>query len=380
MNALHTLFEPIRRESRYNEIDVMKGVGILLMVMGHAGIPIEKTFALFNMPFFFAASGYLWKKKYADSIENVWMYTVRKFKKLMLPLIVTNALFTILNNMFIRIGFLSDNPEFLSIAGYDAKLFYLTGMNETISSIIKCVFTIGGTQLAGAGWFLRCLFVVNVVHCFISWIIRKSRIIHIKTFFSIVFLVSLICAWLCDLGYGQFLKGFRAEFAAYAAFLMGYGLKYVKGYDRLCTTSIAKIAIVIVSTMVLNILVMYGSVAINIAHITNPLFFILTTTIGWLLLYSISLLLIEYKLDKALIELQKASMHIILLHFLAFKLVSFMYLKISRKPLLLLASFPVIRQCPTWMWINYSIVGVLIPYIFYRFWSKIKHKVACKIH
>ncbi len=47
-------------EKRNNAIDIAKGFGIILMVIGHAEMPgiLNRSIYLFHMPLFFIAAGY----------------------------------------------------------------------------------------------------------------------------------------------------------------------------------------------------------------------------------------------------------------------------------------------------------------------------------
>lgn len=51
---------------RDDKVTIAKGIGILLMVAAHAGIPdmISKFIVMFHMPLFFFMSGYCFKEKY----------------------------------------------------------------------------------------------------------------------------------------------------------------------------------------------------------------------------------------------------------------------------------------------------------------------------
>lgn len=53
------------------------------------------------------------------------------------------------------------------------------------------------------------------------------------------------------------------------------------------------------------------------------------------------------------------SLHIMLWHFLAFKIVSFVYIKLCGLPPYYLASFTVLNV--DYLWIAYTLVGVVVP-------------------
>ena len=60
--------EEIRKSNYINrivEIDLLKGFGIVLMIMGHIGFgkAFDTWIHSFHMPIFFVISGFLWKKR-----------------------------------------------------------------------------------------------------------------------------------------------------------------------------------------------------------------------------------------------------------------------------------------------------------------------------
>lgn len=65
----------------YKEIDVLKGIGILLVILGHLKVPhdLSKFIFSFHMPLFFFISGFVFKSK-----KN-WPFTLDKFKRIMIP-------------------------------------------------------------------------------------------------------------------------------------------------------------------------------------------------------------------------------------------------------------------------------------------------------
>lgn len=70
---------------RNNNIDILKGLGIFLMILGHMPVPdLLRCFIFsFHMPLFFFVSGYLYKE---DSIGHI---ASKNIQKVMLPYIFT---------------------------------------------------------------------------------------------------------------------------------------------------------------------------------------------------------------------------------------------------------------------------------------------------
>lgn len=87
---------------RINSIDILKGLGILLMVIGHTGFQHKSFIYMFHMALFFIASGYLYKEKNSESFSQVVSFVLRKIKGVWIPYFIWNVVFTLLNNVFIN--------------------------------------------------------------------------------------------------------------------------------------------------------------------------------------------------------------------------------------------------------------------------------------
>lgn len=92
-----------------------------------------------------------------------------------------------------------------------------------------------------------------------------------------------------------------------------------------------------------------------------PPFYIMNGIMGGLFLKSLSDISIRYTRGiKCFLEhLGRCSMSIMLWHFLSFKIVSFVYIRTCSLPDYYLASFPYLKV--RYLWIAYSIVGILLP-------------------
>ena len=90
-------------------IDILKGIGITLMVVGHSGCPklLESIIYSFHMPLFFLASGYFFKEDYICSFQAVKRYSHTKFVKLYIPYLKYSVLFLLAHNLFFSIGLLN---------------------------------------------------------------------------------------------------------------------------------------------------------------------------------------------------------------------------------------------------------------------------------
>ena len=145
-------------------IDIAKGLGILLVVLGHLGgnvgsqpeaIAFMKRFLYqFHVPLFFFLSGLFYK---ADETWQVFL--TKKIKRLYIPYLVANLIFLILD-IGLRV-----------ICG-----IAIIPINE-IKHAIKLVLGIAVTPMGGATWFLIALLKASVLFKLIDWSFKHNKFI-----------------------------------------------------------------------------------------------------------------------------------------------------------------------------------------------------------
>lgn len=172
-------------KERNINIDIIKGIGIILMVGGHCGMPFTHFIYLFHMAIFFMASGYCFNASNSETMQDVLSFVKRKFKGLWFPYVLWTAVFSLLHNVFIKAGIYSPAPWSISEIG---------------KNIIKSFFLHGHTQLGSALWFISALMQIAVLYCCIDYVIKKVTVSKKANFLlqgavSIVFLaVGYRCA------------------------------------------------------------------------------------------------------------------------------------------------------------------------------------------
>ena len=67
---------------RNHTIDILKGIAILLVVLGYTKFAGTGFIYLFHMAVFFMASGYFYKDKYSDSVKSVGSALFKRVKTL----------------------------------------------------------------------------------------------------------------------------------------------------------------------------------------------------------------------------------------------------------------------------------------------------------
>ncbi len=366
-------------KKRIDEIDIIKALGIICMVAGHAGAPFTKFIYLFHMAIFFIASGFFYKEQSSDSIKNVFNSILKKMKQLWLPYFVWNTIFVLLNNVFIKINVYTDNPDILNyVQGeYIGTHDYLS-IVEMIKLIVKGAIFFGGTEMGGALWFLKILFMVSVFYCISDFFIKKMFKKHILVIQIIVSMVLLMFGYWCSLKqiYGY---GIERTASFYVLYLLGHILslykeKYIH-WNWKC-----HLPILVVSFALLLILNNFGNIALNSNSYENPLFLLATSFLGWCLLYSISYFIkLLPHIKFIFVEIGKRTLSVVIFHFLSLKIVAGIIVLIYNLPSFCIAAFPNLYGYEGLWWIAYTIVGVGVPVllniIYHKLISLVKNRI-----
>ena len=170
-------------DERNKKIDFMKGLAIILMVMGHASAPGSHLIVLFNMPVFFMISGYLFNLSSIKSKNDLFKFYLRKIKSLWGTYFLWNMIFVLLNNVFIKIHIYTDNIELENTYGIYNSLNHYMSIKEMLVAIAKGFLMLGsGTKMGGAFWFLTVLFGVSIAYATIQYLLERSKFCnqHIK--------------------------------------------------------------------------------------------------------------------------------------------------------------------------------------------------------
>ena len=329
---------------RSQNLDIIKGIGIILVVLGHCGCPAEHFIYLFHMPIFFMASGYVLNSIYSDSLSNVWTLIRKRLKSLWLPCFLFNTIYLLLSGVFIKYNIY---PE-------DVK---------TAPSLINGIFFnalmyMKGGPLAGATWFLGTLFEVTIIYTFLDYIFKR---LHVKFREIVNFLFGLtlfvVSFYLIeqDIRIHSIVEHIAG---AYVVFAIGVLLK------KLSLNAIGFgywIAIFSVTLAILLVCNQYGSVDLSESVYTAPWFYLLCAISGWFLIYSVSVSVSKFsRLANTTCRVGQHTVCIIGLHFLAFKIVTYLQICIYDLPIEKLSNFPYLIAEPFW-WVVYTVIGLGVP-------------------
>lgn len=330
---------------------IMKGLGIIFVVMGHCGSPLLPFVYLFHLPLFFFVSGYFYKEKYT---KEGFKFVKQRIKTLWIPYVKYGVLFVLLHNFFIDIHVYDTavNKEWMDIHPYT---------NAEILKSLLLVFSFQQPELMpGPLWFVVVLFFAMIIF-FISN--KTASFFPPKRRLLIILLISVISGGLgCYFISIERMFRFRFEVSLLMQPMLFAGF-ICHRYWHMALKYINYIAgIIFLVLLVLYAYVLGVEIDISACRIENPSVFYSAALfgIGFCLCLSYYINKTNY-LKKIIAYAGENSYHIMALHFLSFKIISYIYVVVYEKPISVLAEFPYITG--DW-WVPYTIAGVFIPLIF----------------
>lgn len=358
-------------KARNNNIDIIKGIAIILMVYGHTFGVARDFIYLFHMPVFIFVSGYCFNKAHGASLQQAEGYFFSRVRRLLIPYMGFNIVYAILNNVFISLNFYTDNGAFKQDVVFIQKaaqtLMHRKGVRELVVDVYNVLTFKEIPQMGSASWFLIVLFLVCVIHCFVEYGIKdfgsKVRVAVLCVLLAINLLVAFAIS-----------NRFASEapiadrhlqvFGVYSCYLMGVLTRSFVDAGMLGKLLAKKWIVVCVgpvSFVILLALLPFGTLELSKSQIVNPVFLVATTFLGMVMLASVAADLENNFLGRWLTFIGKHTMSILFLHILAFKLVSVGYCLAVGKPMYMVASWPVLFDAPEYALIIYTIVGVALP-------------------
>ena len=391
-------------KDRIHYLDTAKGFGILMVCIGHACTnrssaatcqmaDLIRFVTLFHMALFFFINGMLYQTKYS---ERPVLGSFKKFRAYYFPFVKYNLLFWLLHNLF---------AKFYLISGrLDAKDYAYEGIRAYVVSFVKSI--IGFRQkFAGAMWFLEALIVISIVFIFVDFVVTKlvpqRRILFLTiTIFGIVLINRLlnlsevphVPESLTQMVYWG-LNGLLFFYVGYLYKLYAWNEKLVKHKAWLVPLLllIVILAVVIMRPRVVSVITndsipVYQSVQGAFVGITGmkglPLLqYGLYVIVGFCGIVMV-IILSQFRGIagvKILKTLGKYSLHIMCLHFLAFKCISLIIIMVYHMSIERLAEYPVINDVNGLWWIAYTVSGCLLPVLVVKLFEIVKCKI-CSLH
>ena len=322
-----------KNTSRNIILDVAKGLLILFMVVGHAGAPswLVNSIYSFHMPCFFMISGILFSYAYLD---KPWTFIKKRVKSIWWPFVKWTWIFLLLHNLFFNLGIYENSYSF----------------DQILYKIFKIFFLLEVEQLLGGFWFLRALFLASIFCLFyykLFGISRKSLVIGIGI---TVALAELITVFDFEFAYIE-----RTNILACSYFMAGTLLNTIKVKGRKMKNFLIITGVLLIAFSGIGEKVEMGT--LNKLNLIP--YFIKSVMISW----GFILILENFQYKswvKYLCYLGEKTMDILVLHFLAFRMISLIKIGIFGMDIENLKKFPIIEDNNSIFWIVYVILGIII--------------------
>ena len=370
MNSVNT---SVTHNNRNNIIDILKGIGIIMITGGHCDAPFRFLYSVFHVAIFILASGFFYKEENTDSFGLTIKYFIKKFKALWLPYFLGITIFTLTHNLQYNLGIITSDTRVFeySINAYSYEMISnIWGIKEMLKSIVRAFFLGGGVSFAGNFWFLRVLLMVTLLYNGISWLVKrffKTSMIS-QTVVSLLFLAA---------GFmlqkkGLELYGIASTLSCYSLYHIGTFIGYY--YRNKVTEKENKLYGVMALSVIIILLIDIRRVEIfelslNINKYPDPIFLIVASVAGWFTMCLISGLINKVSgIREFLVVCGKNSLLIMILHPICFKIINAIQVELYDLPHYALASYPVIFSSGLW-WMGYMCVGVLVPLAFAFLWK-----------
>jgi fucose 4-O-acetylase-like acetyltransferase len=335
---------------RHQYWDIMKGLGIVAVVVGHSGSPLTPFVYTYHLALFFFISGCLYKDTYS---ETPVVYIAKRMKSLYWPFVKYGIIFLMLHNVFLYFNILSAKVEPGIIT---TKEYHIRDMVRMAEDILTLITT---EDMVGAMWFIPLLFITCILFCIIRYIsIRfagRHSLLATGGISIILFAIGIIFAQ------KNVILSRHADvaFVVLPILFVGYLFNNFKlqrflhwGIVFCCT-----IYLIFVSRK-------YGVIQIDRRVYINPWIFITASFAGIYVNLYLGKIIQEISfLGEWVAYIGRKSLMIMACHFLAFKTVSFLYIFVNEAPEYWIAKFPVIYGINGW-WIAYAITGIGIPLAF----------------
>lgn len=355
-------------KSRIREIDILKGIGIFLMVWGHCGSPIHDFIYLFHMAIFFTVSGFCYNGERNHTICGIGQFLKKRLISLYIPYVCVGGILLSLKNVFWKFHLISgDALPFANIGDFAKDLI----------KIFSFILGSSNVPFYGATWFIRVLFMSLIIYAIIDFVTYKifgggyaQRIC-----ISVACLCGLLLSFfltikdvqleICGM---ELIDKINRPMTSIALIDMG---RWLRDWNREAELSNRKAVVAGVVSLILLIgLNQFGSIALNENKFVNPGFLLLSSFLGFVMCYCVSKLMVKYAISKPVEYLGKHTMCIVLLHLFAFTVITALQVYLYDLPLDKRSSFPVLYTTAPWQ-IAYLFVGIAVPLLLDYVWRRI---------
>lgn len=337
--------------SRNKTIDIMKGIAIILMVLGHSGFLYERWIYQFHMALFFVVAGFCYNDRYSNNIRGIKELIIKKIKSLYIPCVIWNITITLLHNILVGINFTEGN---------------IYTIKQTLINICKCFLFSGGDHLSGAMWFFRTMFFSIIIYAILDYICNKKLFKHKEKVKWVMCIILLLIGWI---GYNLPIGKYFNVFSVIILYQIGYSLKKVNQKTNMKENIIMSILGFLAITIPMSFI--KEGISLSSNQIVNPIYFVWCSCGGTLMCYGIANILDKTKISNLISYIGKNTVPIVILHFTTMKLVTLVQILYYNDSIKLLSVHPYLYV--NWFWtILYTLTGTVLPLLIDNVYKKIK--------
>ncbi len=360
---------------RDSTLDIMRAIGMILVVMAHSFCPFRMYYMSYYMSVFFILSGYCYNTKHSQNLKSIRRYILRNAKRFYFPYVVFNVVFILLHNPLSAIQLIPDEPYSFSTL--------------VIRLIRACLFC-GSEGFAGATWFIRVLFFSLPMFAFAHYIFNNrfnKKYIVTQVLLSVLILI-LVCRY-ASFESGQISILITTILAAYVMLFLGECIRRIRGcLINIMADKLSKAKMVsdlakkpymqgggyFISAIFfggLTIIANRFGIVFWGQDFINPILFVFVSLSGFGLLWSVSRIMGKVEcLSSAFQYIGENTLVILFFHSVAFKILNIILVVAYQMDSSNLAETVIVMEEYEW-WIIYTIVGVTIPLLLKKVWSEI---------
>lgn len=347
-----------------NPVSFAKGIGIMLMVLGHTFFSTYgyAVIYMFHMPLFFFLSGYCFKESHLEDFRN---YAKKRISRIYVPFVKWGLIFLLLHNIFFYLNIYNDTY------GFGGEVSQLYGVSDYLKKAFLIFFCLSGNeQLLGGYWFLHTMFFAS----FIFYGLLKLKIpvvggliallLSVLLYFRGIPVVNIYCG--------------AKEWLAVACMMAGYLYKshsIEKYVDKYSSYVMSVCALLLILGSV------YWKGEMLDMKWTHTIPYFVSAIAGFIIVMKVSKYTTEktHYISHFISNIGNKTLEILTWHFLSFKLVSLVIIACYGLPIEHLAEFPTMSpyNVQGW-WVLYFVIGVAVPVVGTTCTDKLKKFISSK--
>lgn len=341
-------------EKRNRTIDVAKGFGIILVVMGHSVSFLKDWIYLFHMPLFFFLSGYCYRNSYHQTWTDLFLLLKKRLQGLYLPFVKYGLLFVLLHNFFYHI-YVYSNPEVWT----HNKMQYFYSWNDWVHAILSTLAFARIEQLLNPFWFLPALFLATMGYAFFLFLGKTIKKIPFFAEICVIALFSISC--LIGIQENKVLRIITISSLAMIPFSLG------RLYHQYMMKKIPLRNPLVMAICLLGLFLgpHYGYLNMANFDFSSVPFFLIMSIMGIYIFLSVSCMFSE---SKKMIYIGQHTIEIMAWQYLSFKLISLFIIFFENRPIRDLG-YATLNYGTAWDFL-YAVCGVLIPLLLSELYKK----------